>query len=149
MDESHLPFHLGEAGTDGDLRFGGHDALPVFHLQSVGDATGLQFTEHHPRGALVDERGLNAAMQRVYPTLVVGLRFPEADDVVAILVELHFHAQRVIGAAAKAVVSLFVYPVILNLSHILSVLFIGFTSLLCPCGPHPFLHRLCKNSIFS
>ena len=121
MNESHLTLHLGKAGTNGNLRLGGHNALAVFHLQAVGHAAGLQLAEHHPRGTLVDERGLYAAVQGVNPSLIVSLRFPKTDNIVAIFIEFHLHAKRIVRAASKTVVALLVYPMILDFSHRLFV----------------------------
>jgi hypothetical protein len=78
----------------------------------------LEFAEYHPTAQLVEQCRLHATVQPIDPTLVFARRTPTADNLVAILVELHSQAVLVCRITAEAVVTLFVNPRIYDFSHI-------------------------------
>jgi hypothetical protein len=58
-------------------------------------------------------------MQRIYPTLKVGLGQPEAHNLIAVFKELHVYACRVIRATAETMITFFLQPRIFDFSHTL------------------------------
>ena len=106
--------------------------LAVAHLHLGRHAGGLQLVEDHPAAYLVQQRRLDAAVQRVDPAHEVRVRPPHRDDLLAVPVETHAHAPRVPRAAPETVVSFrFPYPGIDNGSHVF--LFKSPTLRLSPC----------------
>jgi hypothetical protein len=57
-------------------------------------------------------------MQCIYPTLVLAIGFPKANNLVAILIELHPQAMLMVWVTTKAVIPIHTHPWIDNLLHI-------------------------------
>lgn len=104
-------------GTDGELGVVAAYGLAVFEVETGGVARGVVEVEEYPTAGLVDESGEDSAVHGVDPSLVVRLWFPEANDFVVFLEELHVQSYGVVGVASEAVVAGVSYPGIFNFFH--------------------------------
>lgn len=104
-------------GTDGELGVVAADRFAIFEVEAGGVARGVVEVEENPSAGLVDEGGEDSAVHGVDPSLVVRLWFPEANDFVVFLEELHVQSYGVVGVASEAVVAGVSYPGIFNFFH--------------------------------
>ena len=73
--------------------------------------------EYHPSAHLIEQHGLHPTVQCVYPRLMVLRGLPNRDNIVSVLIEAHLCADRIRGAAAKAVVAAHARPRVMYQSH--------------------------------
>ena len=104
-------------GTDGELGVVAAYGLTVFEVETGGVARGVVEVEEYPSAGLVDEGGEDSAVHGVDPSLVVRLWFPEANDFVVFLEELHVQSYGIVGVASEAVVAGVSYPGIFYFFH--------------------------------
>jgi hypothetical protein len=72
---------------------------------------------HHPPADFVHQRALNSSVKSSYPTLKMQLRFPKADNVLAIFVKLHLQTMRIMPRACETLKTFNVNPWIFKLPH--------------------------------
>ena len=96
--------HLLQVRPQFDVREKRADRFVVTRLHLSRDTGCLELVEDHPAAHLVQQNGLNTAVQGVEPRLVILRRMPETDDRVTVLVKTHTRADGVIRTATEAVV---------------------------------------------
>ena len=72
-----------------------------------------------------NQRTQYAAVQSIYPALIIMFRMPGTHDIVTILIELQVKSDGIVRTATKTVISLMVAPRVYNLFHILSAISIS------------------------
>ena len=97
-----------DAAAQGDLRVTRRYRTAKFHFQLSRYACTLQAAREHPIGEFVDERADDAAVQGLYPTVVVNARRPGGYDLLAVFPEFQMQADGIRRAATEAVVTFFV-----------------------------------------
>ncbi len=117
VNVNHLTALTHNAGTQRDMLLADYHLLLVAHIQVRGYAAGLELAEDNPARNFIYQYGLHAAVQRIAPTLELGAGVPMADNIVAILVELHLQARRIVRVAAVTVIGRLPHPRIDDLLH--------------------------------
>jgi hypothetical protein len=86
--------------------FANRNRIAVSHGKVCGLAGSLKLSVDYPTANFVHQCRLDASMKGVQPALEIGVRFPKADNIVAIFIKFHFQAKRVARTAGKTVVAL-------------------------------------------
>ena len=106
-----------EVSAQGDLWVAGGNGSAELHFQLGGNACNLQLAREHPVGDFVDERADDAAVQRLDPAVIVDIRGPGGDDVLAVFPEFQMKADGIRRAAAEAILALLIQIWINQLFH--------------------------------
>ena len=104
----------------------------VIHLEPLGEAARAELHEYDPRGDLVVEGSLDAAVEDIAVAGEVRLGHPGAYDLVAFLGEFHLESQGVLRRASEAGVAGYFDEGVTDSVHDLS--FAGIVSRLPPEG---------------
>ena len=109
--------HFPDTGTQREMAVVGRHRLQVARLHLRRDARRLKLAEHRPAAYLVEQNGLYAAVEHVYPSLELRLRMPDAHHLVAVFIKLHPQTGCIVRCTSETLVSGLVQPGILNLLH--------------------------------
>ena len=106
-----------EVAAQGDERVTGRDRSAELHFQFGGDTGHLQAAREYPVGQFIDEGADDAAMQRLYPAVIIEAGRPGGDDIFAVFPEFQMQADGVCRATPEAVITLLVEVWINELLH--------------------------------
>ena len=105
--KSEITLHFLDVASDFNYNvFAYRNRVAVSHGKVCGLSGSLKLSVDYPTSNLVHQCRLDASMKGVQPALEVSVRFPEANDIIAIFLKFHFQAKWVARTAGKTVIAL-------------------------------------------